>query len=222
MVTKKPAAKTAPSREEVIEVTFARAIAQRGVLVSKLVPEVRRAFAKRKKVEPAPADVKAAIDTLVKQKRLTLFAGRMLFKPRLVETKESPRLEELREAKKREEQLCFFPLAEGAGAFAAVLDAVTKSFDVVKKTKASCSFRWVYTPKDASPTFALRLGTPAEFKAALPKQRGRVATAYAVLTFHDLFEVLDDANGLIEAQSVIQRVTKGPFFNAWNGKRIDL
>jgi hypothetical protein len=45
--------------------------------------------------------------------------------------------------------------------------------------------------------------------------------AFLALSFDSLDEVLDEANGLIEAQHVVTTATRGPMFLTWNKSFID-
>ena len=115
----------------------------------------------------------------------------------------------------------YFP-AVAADAFERACSAVTKRFEVFATTADSVSFRWRHA-HGVGPDFRLERATPAEAKRVMrPGQRGAIARrepklmSFLALAFDDLDAVLDETNGLIEAQHVITTATGGPMFLAWN------
>jgi hypothetical protein len=122
---------------------------------------------------------------------------------------------------------CLFPTAR-RDASKAARAALGRRFEVVAKDQQSLTFRWRHTRTSAGPDFRLEamdlatldryLGAARKRKLArsMPKRVGCLAIA-----FEDLDVVLDEMNGLIEAQAVIMKVTRGPAFLPWNGEFVD-
>lgn len=127
----------------------------------------------------------------------------------------------------------------GDKAFATAVKAIKKRFEVFDESADSIAFRWRHTnalrdPRrgktEAGPDFRLAPSNLADVKrATVNHQRYRKLRedprgfdAYVVLSFDDLDEVLDEANGLIEAQAVIGRAVKGPMVLAWNRQIVEV
>jgi len=102
--------------------------------------------------------------------------------------------------------------------FEKVSARLRKRFEVFDDLASSIGFRWRHA-FGAGPDFRLE---PSDVASLARQAKGPSAravdgfVAVFVLTFDDLDAVLDEANGLIEAQATIQAVTRGPRFNAWN------
>jgi hypothetical protein len=112
-------------------------------------------------------------------------------------------------------------------AFEKARRAVEGRFEVFASTPDSVSFRWRHAPGIAGPDFRLdasdRASTTRSMRAWQRRAIAKHAPPFAsflALSFDDLDRVLDEANGLIEAQSVIGRTCRGPMFLAWNKKLI--
>lgn len=118
----------------------------------------------------------------------------------------------------------------GDKAFATAVKAIKKRFEVFDESAESVAFRWRHTKTEAGPDFRLAPSNLADVKrATVNHQRYRKLRedprgfdAYVVLSFDDLDEVLDEANGLIEAQAVIGRAVKGPMVLAWNRQVVEV
>jgi hypothetical protein len=115
----------------------------------------------------------------------------------------------------------YFP-SVAPDAFERARRAIEKRFEVFASGPESISFRWRHTV-GAGPDFTL---TPTDRATATRLMRSGQRRALAqrtprfesfvALAFEDLETVLDEINGLIEAQGVVSGATGGPMFNAWN------
>lgn len=118
----------------------------------------------------------------------------------------------------------------GDAAFPAAVKAIKKKFEVFDESADSIAFRWRHTKTDAGPDFRLAPSNLADVKRATFKHQNyrrlrqdpRGFDAYVVLSFDDLDQVLDEANGLIEAQAVVGRAVKGPMVLAWNREVLEI
>jgi hypothetical protein len=117
---------------------------------------------------------------------------------------------------------CYFPSIH-ADAFERAATAVTKRFEVFATKPDAVSFRWRHTPTSAGPDFRLERAERDEVVRVMRVwQKRKLRTheppfvTFLVIAFADLAEVLDEINGLIEAQHVVSKATGGPMFNAWN------
>lgn len=117
---------------------------------------------------------------------------------------------------------CYFLSSVTNGLFDTVAAALRNRFEVFNDTPSAVAFRWKQRLGNG-PDFRLE---PSDF-AALKRQTGAIEygnmrrdprdfKSVVVLTFDDVDEVLDETNGLIEAQQVIQSIARGSTFNAWN------
>lgn len=215
--TKRSPAPAVSQADSLETFTLDVAIEQFGLPMGGLVDEVRRALARKKRPEATRDDVRRAVESLIAKQKLKV-VGRKLF---AITTSEEDEDDDFRPRSKVDApdvgSRCIFPLPNGKKDFAAVTKAIDSNFEVVKKRKEAWDFLSRYTPTAASPLFTLTLGAGDDLDDSVTTS----ASAYAVLSFADLDAVLDEANGLIEAQTVIQRVTKLPYFLSWNGKRVD-
>jgi hypothetical protein len=182
----------------------------------RLVDGVRAAFDKG---IPAPSkdDVRRLIDRLIDDRRLKRF-GHQICQIRVIEEAPDPAAQE---RVRRFTHRCLFPYSKKT-TFEDIRNAVSKRFMVLERTNERLAFRWSPVGDASRPTFYLSECTLDDFAESVRATViRRTSTGCAALSFDHLEEVLDEANGLIESQCLIQSVTKRPYFLVWNGRRVD-
>lgn len=117
---------------------------------------------------------------------------------------------------------CFFPIVD-RDVLAKVRARIEKRFEVTQKTETAIFFRSRLHLEPPDRIFRVHLG---ERKEAIRRmkphdQRAMDAhvpkfTAFLVLLFDNVHEIVNESDTLIDAQLTVASVTKGPMFNAWN------
>ncbi len=116
---------------------------------------------------------------------------------------------------------CFFA-SRHTDAFERACTALGERFEVTPETPARVRVRWSPPVEDAVEFWLDRTDRAAMTRRMRAGQRSVLARArprfdtFLVLSFDDLATVLDEANGLIEAQATIMKAAEAPKFNVWN------
>ena len=176
-------------------------------------------------IEPSERVVKSVLAKALKKRLVVQVKGRYELGASELRNAKAAKTRAAKQQAKRTpppRERCYFPATQPDG-FERAAKAVKKRFEVFAEKPTSVSFRWRHTRTNAGPDFRLERTERADVlrvMRAWQKHKIRTHTppfvAFLALVFDDLDEVLDEANGLIEAQHVIANATGGPMFNAWN------
>ena len=203
-----------------------RSLAGRRLGAWRLILYTQHRARRELKIEPSQRAVKAVIAKAVKKGLVVKVNDR--YELGIGEARKA-KAAKTRAAKKRAlrppmppRERCYFP-AVSADAFDTAAKAIKKRFEVIDEKAGSVAFRWRHTRMHAGPEFRLMRVERDEVRRVMrASQRRKVNqhtppfVTYLALAFKNLDEVLDEANGLIEAQHVIGKATRGPMFLSWN------
>jgi hypothetical protein len=119
-----------------------------------------------------------------------------------------------------------YVLSELEPLYPKLASAIRARFAVEDEQLSAIEFRWKHR-MGHGPLFRVEPSSRAEVRRAMGGGRysyrdAKRFASFAFLSFSDLDEVLDETNGLIEAQRVLANAAKGPLYNAWNHGWIEL